>query len=349
MDQAQPSHLAAATSWLEQGRTLCVPPLQAAVARLAAPMDRIAAYHFGWTDQYGRPGGVYGGKTARAALAVLSAEAAGAAPTVAIPGGIAVELVHNFSLLHDDFMDGDTERRHRPAAWTVFGGTWAILTGDALLALAPQVLWEQGAPSVAAQAVKRLTDTNCQMVDGQARDLAFEQRDHVDISECLQMEAEKTASLLGLSACIGAVLSGAEDTMVEALERYGHHLGMAFQAVDDLLGIWGPADATGKTAWSDLRRRKKTLPVLAALAEGGDASRQLADQLSNPADRGAESDSLLALRALLIEKAGGRNWTERQVRWHHEAALNALDDVPIPQRTRKKLTDFSETLMTRVR
>ncbi|WP_406053459.1 polyprenyl synthetase family protein [Streptomyces sp. NBC_01077] len=348
MNHALPADLAA-PSWLEQGRALCVPPLKDAVARLASPMGRIASYHFGWTDQHGRLVGGHGGKAVRAALAVLSAEAAGAERTVGIPGGIAVELVHNFSLLHDDFMDRDTERRHRPAAWTVFGGTWAVLTGDALLALAPQVLCEQAPPSAAARAVKRLTAANCQMVDGQARDLAFEQRDHVDISECLQMEAEKTASLLGLSACIGAVLAAADDTVVGALERYGHHLGMAFQAVDDLLGIWGPAGTTGKTAWSDLRRRKKTLPVVAALAEGGGASRQLADQLAAPADRGTEPDSLLALRALLIEKAGGRAWTERQARWHHEAALNALDEAPIPQRTRRQLSEFSESLMGRVR
>ncbi|WP_229847292.1 polyprenyl synthetase family protein, partial [Kitasatospora griseola] len=120
---------------LARGRTLCTPPMREAVATLAAPMDTVAAYHFGWIDRDGRPAAGDGGKAVRPALALLSAEAVGADAQVGVPGGVSVELVHNFSLLHDDLMDGDETRRHRATAWTVFGPAQAVLVGDALATL----------------------------------------------------------------------------------------------------------------------------------------------------------------------------------------------------------------------
>src|SRR5579883_3101599 len=132
-------------------RDLVDRPLREAIDRLAPKIRRVAAYHFGWEEADGRPGNG-GGKAVRSALAVLSAQAAGAPAQVGIPGAVAVELVHNFSLVHDDVMDGDTERRHRPTVWAVWGTTSAILTGDAMLALAQEVLLESPSPHKAAAA-----------------------------------------------------------------------------------------------------------------------------------------------------------------------------------------------------
>lgn len=128
------------TALLERGRALSAPVLRAAVDRLAPPMDTVAAYHFGWIDAEGRPSDGDGGKAVRPALALLSAEVAGAPAEAGIPGAVAVELVHNFSLLHDDLMDGDEQRRHRDTVWKVHGPAQAILVGDALFALAYDVL-----------------------------------------------------------------------------------------------------------------------------------------------------------------------------------------------------------------
>lgn len=336
----------------EQSEALCLPSLQKAVARLASPMDNIAGYHFGWNDRHGRPTGGNGGKSVRPALALLSAQAASADPMVGVPAGVAVELVHNFSLLHDDFMDGDELRRGRPTAWTVFGSAQAILTGDALLALATDVLLSTTTPGVApqdvARALKRLSTANCRLVDGQALDLSYEFRERITVEECLRMEGGKTGALLGCASSIGAVLAGADETTIDALDRFGRHLGLAFQAVDDLLGIWGEPASTGKPRWGDLRRRKKSLPICAALEEGGTASRQLTDILGTP-NSTDQDERQLALIASLVEEAGGRVWTQDEAGRQYESALGALDEIAMPETVRDQFTSLAAFVVRRTR
>ncbi len=339
---------------LARGRSLCTPPLRSAIARLAAPMDTVAAYHFGWIDRDGKPAAGDGGKAVRPALALLSAEAAGAPAEHGVPGGVSVEMVHNFSLLHDDLMDGDEFRRHRATAWTVFGPAQAILVGDALATLGTEVLLDaavsgKATAADAARAVRLITTATRKLIDGQAQDLSFEHRDLVTVEECLEMEGNKTGALLAASAAVGAVLAGADDRVSDALQRYGHHLGLAFQAVDDLLGIWGATEVTGKPHWGDLRQRKKSLPVAAALADGGEASRLLAEQLADPKGRGEESEPQLAARAALIEQAGGRAWTQDEARRQYETALAALDEVPMDRTVREHFVALAEFVVVRER
>ena len=181
-----------------------------------------------------------------------------------MPGAVAVELVHNFSLLHDDLMDHDAERRHRATVWAVWGPSMAILVGDAMLALAYQVLADVRDESSVAAAAMLGTATQG-LIAGQVEDLAFERRATVRVEECVAMAAGKTGALLGCSAAIGAVLAGAPVETVAALQIYGEELGLAFQLVDDLLGIWGDSAVTGKPVGSDLRARKKSLPISWAL------------------------------------------------------------------------------------
>lgn len=336
---------------LERGRTLATPVLRAAVDRLAPPMDTVAAYHFGWIDAQGNPSSGDGGKAVRPALAVLSAEVTGAAPEAGVPGAVAVELVHNFSLLHDDLMDGDEQRRHRDTVWKVHGPAQAILVGDALFALANEVLLELGTTD-AGRAARRLTTATRALIDGQAQDISYEHRDRVSVEECLEMEGNKTGALLACASSIGAVLGGADDRTADTLEKYGYHLGLAFQAVDDLLGIWGDPDATGKQTWSDLRQRKKSLPVVAALAAGGAASEQLGELLAADAkasDFENFSEEEFAARARLIEEAGGREWTAEEARRQHTIAIEALDAVDMPDRVREQFTALADFVVVRKR
>jgi geranylgeranyl diphosphate synthase, type I len=336
---------------LERGRTLSTPVLRAAVDRLATPMDTVAAYHFGWIDAEGRPADGDGGKAVRPALALLSAEAAGEAPDKGVPGAVAVELVHNFSLLHDDLMDGDEQRRHRDTVWKVHGPAQAILVGDALFALANEVLLELGTVE-AGRATRRLTTATRKLIDGQAQDISFEHRERVTVAECLEMEGNKTGALLACAASIGAVLGGADDRTADTLESYGHHLGLAFQAVDDLLGIWGDPGATGKQTWSDLRQRKKSLPVVAALAAGGPASERLGELLAADAksnDFESFSEEEFATRAALIEEAGGREWTSQEARRQHAVAIRALDRVDMPEEVRARLVALADFVVVRKR
>ncbi len=298
---------------LTWSRATFEPALRAAVGTLPSSMRRIAGYHFGWWNEHGQPYQVpekgAGGKAIRPTLVLLSAQAVGGVPAAAVPAAVAVELVHNFSLLHDDVLDGDVTRRHRPTAWSVFGLNAAILAGDALLTLALDLLAASGHPA-AIGGIRMLTATVQDLVDGQSADLAFEQRVQVELAECLSMAELKTGSLIACACAVGAAFGGGSSEQVQSLRGFGKHLGLAFQHVDDLLGIWGDPGVTGKPVYSDLRSRKKSLPVVAALTSGTPAGPELAEFYHREAQL---SDTDLVHAAELIDIAGGRAWSQTQV------------------------------------
>lgn len=334
-------------SALERARTITVPAMRAAVARLDPASRAATVYHLGLAEADGSPrpdGG--GGKAVRPALALLSAELAGATAEAGVPAAVAVELVHNFSLLHDDVMDGDTERRHRPTVWTVWGTPTALLTGDALLALASEVLLESGLPSAPAATLELMAATR-ELIRGQVADLSFETRPTVGLRECLEMADGKTGALLATSGCIGALLVGAQPAVVDALRGYGAALGTAFQLVDDLLGIWGDPAVTGKPVLADLRARKKTLPVTYVLCRGGRAARELAAWYAagRSSDGGPEDE--LRRAADLVEAGGGRAWAEAEADRRMRLAEAALDRVPLPTGPRAELLALGRFLTRR--
>lgn len=300
--------------------TTVEPALRAAVGTLPWSMRRIAGYHFGWWNEHGQlyqaeskgPEKNTGGKAIRPTLVLLSAQAVSDVAEVAaaaLPAAAAVELVHNFSLLHDDVLDGDVTRRHRPTAWSVFGVNAAILAGDALLTLALDVLASCGHPA-ATDATRMLTATVQKLIDGQSADLDLEQGVEVELAECVSMAERKTGALIECACAVGAAFGEGSPGQVEHFRRFGAHLGLAFQHVDDLLGIWGDPAVTGKPVYSDLRSRKKSLPVVAALTSGTPAGLELADLYYCKAPL---SNIDLARAAELIRIAGGRTWSQVQV------------------------------------
>jgi geranylgeranyl diphosphate synthase type I len=302
-------------------RTVLDPFLRAAVDTMPPLVRRIAGYHLGWTDEHGRPTDANPGKAVRPTLTLLAAEALGGDPEVALPAAAAVELVHNSSLVHDDVIDGDGTRRHRPTAWVVFDVGPALLAGDALLALAQAVLATSGHPA-AAEGSRMLCRAAVDLTEGQCADLSFERRSDVSLAECLAMVEAKTAALIGCACALGACFGGGSPDQVVHLSRFGRHLGFAFQLVDDLLGIWGDPGDTGKPVFSDLQSRKKTLPVVAALASGTPAGRELAALLGRDGELSGEE---LARAAAAVDRAGGRAWTEAQVDVFVTRALQDLD------------------------
>jgi geranylgeranyl diphosphate synthase, type I len=304
---------------------------EACERRLSPTIAAVVGYHLGWLDADGRPAGLRGGKSVRAALALCSARAAGADPSAGIPGAVGVELVHTFSLLHDDIMDGDRERHGRPAAWTEFGRPRAILAGDAVLALAYRVLFDAG--PVGGAALGSLAAATERLIDGQALDLDLEGRADATPEDCIRMCAGKTGALLECAASIGALLAGAGDGVVEPLGAFGRHLGLAFQAVDDLLGIWGDPAVTGKPVFGDLVQRKTSLPVAMALASGGEGARELAGLLGRPSLDVGE----LERAAALVAACGGRAGAEEHARAELARALAALDATPIDPDARADL------------
>ncbi len=328
---------------LRRSRALVAPALRRAVTRLDPDSREQAAYHMGLVDGDGAPAD--GGKAVRAALALLSARAAGAPAEVGLPGAVAVELVHNFSLVHDDLMDGDTERRHRPTVWARFGAASAILTGDALLALATEVLMEADSPHAPA-AARGLAATVRELVGGQVADMDFETRTDVSVQECLAMAAGKTGALLAASAAIGAVLAGADDALVRSLDAFGAELGIAFQLVDDLLGIWGDPEVTGKPVLSDLRSRKRSLPVTYAVQHGGPAGRELGAWL---AGSGEADPAQLRRAAALVEAGGGRRWALAEARSRRGRAEELLAEADLPATPRAELVALGRLLVDRDR
>jgi geranylgeranyl diphosphate synthase type I len=303
---------------------LVEPALRIAVGRLDEGTAQVCRYHLGFADAEGAelPAGA-GGKQVRPLLALLSARAAGQDERDAVPAAVACQLVHDFSLLHDDVMDGDVERRHRPTTWAVFGVPAAILAGDAMLNLAHEVLSETASPT-AGWAARCLGTATRRLIAGQTADLAFESRPDVTLAECLRMAEDKTGALIACSACLGAVLVDAPAALVLGLADFGSHLGLAFQVTDDLLGIWGAPERTGKPARSDIASRKKSVPVVAALQSCTPAGWRLRQlyQSSGPLQ---EDD--LQTAAELVEEAGGRDFAERLAREQSDAALAALSAV----------------------
>jgi geranylgeranyl diphosphate synthase type I len=335
---------ASAPEVLTRVGSIVQPALRAAVGTMSDERMRlIASYQLGWCDADGQPT-ESGGKAIRPALAILSSEAVLGTPYCGIPGAVAIELVHNFSLLHDDVMDGDVTRRHRPTGWVAFGEGDAILAGNALLTLAVQVLLDTGVEG--RRSLPHLMNATQVLISGQSRDLYLEGREAVSVEDVLGMEAGKTAALLACAASIGALAAGAPDRIVDGLETFGHQVGMAFQLVDDILGVVGDPNRTGKSSSSDVRTGKRSAPIVAALCSGTSAGRRLGELF---ADAPLEDDDTVALATSLIEEAGGLAWAAREADTRLTAALQQLDELALGEPAVTGLSDIATYIVARDR
>ena len=315
---------------LSRTKTLVQPALEAATQRLSLELQPLVSHHLS-----------AGGKYVRACLALLSASAAGADEHVGLVGALAIEFVHNFSLIHDDIIDNDVTRRHEPTVWAKYGVGPAIIAGDALSTLAFQLLLEE--PTVEhVRAARRLADAIQAMVVGQAQDIASEHQLSLSVEECLHMEAGKTGALLACAASIGAVLAGANDDVVNALSEYGDHLGLAFQATADVLGVWGEPSITGKPVGNDLRLRKKTLPISIANAKGFDIFAKPSSSVEQEL-----SDADVAEAMVLLEECGARYETLELAEKELRAALEALDRAPMASTARDELAVIARYVIER--
>ncbi|GGY46712.1 family 2 encapsulin nanocompartment cargo protein polyprenyl transferase [Streptomyces djakartensis] len=315
---------------LDRARAEVDPVLRAALDSLPGPMRRIGLYHFGWEQADGTRAEGGSGKAIRPALVLAAAAALGGprARTGAVRAAAAVELIHNFTLLHDDVMDRDATRRHRPTAWTVFGDADAILAGDALQALALRLLAQDPHPA-ASRAAALLADCVVELCAGQHADTALERRGpgEVTLDEVLAMAEAKTGALLGCACAIGGLYAGAGDADVAALDAFGREAGLAFQLIDDVIGIWGDPRRTGKPVGADLAARKKSLPVVAAFASGTPAAAELAELYARPSEK-EDLDHI----ALTVERAGGRDWAQSQAADRMALAMEQLARaVPDPE------------------
>lgn len=284
-------------------------------------------YHLGWVDEHFAPAHANSGKRLRPLLLLRVAEALGADPIGAIPAAAAVELLHNFTLVHDDVQDESSHRRHRETVWRRWGAAQAINVGDALYALAHTTLYTLAQPPYdhpAAQvlAIARDFDRTARaIVEGQYLDLAQEGQWGGGTARYLATIEGKTAAIMAFAARTGATLAGADAPTSEALARFGLALGLAFQVRDDILGIWGASEATGKPAADDIRRRKQSLPLVMLDERAAPATRATLRALY---DAPLRDERDIARVLALLDAAGIAARCQALVTRYHDEARAAL-------------------------
>ncbi|HEV7237320.1 MAG TPA: polyprenyl synthetase family protein [Ktedonobacteraceae bacterium] len=337
--------------------------LHTAIAKVAAntgdidlqPFYGQMQYHLGWVDNEFTPIANNPGKLLRPTLLLLAYEAAGAwglATTNtdylrrALPAAAAIELTHNFTLIHDDIEDGDSERRHRSTLWKLWGIPQAINTGDGLFALARLTLWDvvdEGVAGAIAARLGAVLDRACLVLsEGQYLDISFEGRQNISVAMYLDMISRKTGALMGSAAEMGALLGTSDQETRHRLRSFGDAMGVAFQVRDDLLGVWASTAELGKTPAGDIYRRKKSLPFLHALEHADASDQQRLQQVyqQKAPITAIQVDEVLAIFARTHSKAYCQNFLADQCRLAHEAlasvprtnspvAARALDDMEI--------------------
>ncbi|MFN8469916.1 MAG: polyprenyl synthetase family protein, partial [Caldilineaceae bacterium] len=309
-----------------------LPPLEAEMRAVLAGDEQATAahygmmqYHMGWVDASFAPSVLNAGKRLRPILCLLACTEVGGRTDAALPAAAAIEILHNFSLVHDDIEDGDEARRHRATVWKLWGVPLAINVGDGMFALAfaaMQRLSAHGVPPTAVLAALDVFTRTCiALTEGQYLDMSFEQRGDVSEDEYLRMIAGKTAALVGASVAIGAYIGGAGPEQAQCLQRFGQEIGLAFQIQDDVLGIWGDPAVTGKAAGNDVLRKKKSLPMLHALnhpAVGTEFGALLAGEV--------DAGSLPAALALL-DAADARTFAVAAAEAHYAMGMVALEQA----------------------
>jgi geranylgeranyl diphosphate synthase type I len=266
----------------------------------------------------------------------------------ALPGAAAVELGHNFSLVHDDIEDDDRERRHRPTLWALHGIPQAINTGDMLFSLsriALHRLTDLGFPDRTVLRLMRLYDDTCvALCEGQYLDIWMAgQDDGLSVELYFDMIGRKTAALIAASIEAGAILATDDEAVIARYRAFGWDLGIAFQLNDDLLGIWGPELATGKEP-TDVPRRKKTLPVMYAFEHAAPEDRaHLAALYANGSLAPEDVTEIVAI----LERAGAHDYTREQARLHRDRALAELDAAgTIEREPRERLEEIIRSVIS---
>ncbi|UCF10253.1 MAG: polyprenyl synthetase family protein [Candidatus Bipolaricaulota bacterium] len=313
--------------------------LEALSATLAgeSPLRASLRYHAGLTDEQGERVDA-SGKLLRPSLVLFVAGELGGTADRAMPAAVALELVHNFSLIHDDIQDGDRMRRGRPTVWTLWGTGEAINAGDLMYTLAIETALRAG--DGVAELLLRATD---EMIEGQSLDLGFEDRP-ATLEEYLEMIDRKTGALLCAAFELGAVVADADRSVRKRLRALGRSVGRAFQIQDDLLGVWGDSEIVGKPNGSDIRRRKRSYPVILAFEKA-----QADDRATLEATYARESstDEEIATVVAIMDRLGILEAGQATVREHLEEAARVVEALPFSTGGRDEMTELIAYLARR--
>lgn len=299
-------------------------------------------YHLGWVDTTFAPTHNNPGKLLRPTLLLLAYEAAGAWGLTgqsatnedylrrALPAAAAVELTHNFTLIHDDIEDGDIERRHRTTLWKQWGIPQAINTGDGLFALSRLALWkvlDEGVEGSIAARLGAALDRACLILaEGQYLDISFERRLNISVAMYIDMISRKTAALMRCATEMGAMLGTRDQEVIESLSRFGWAIGVAFQVRDDMLGVWASSETLGKTQAGDIHRRKKSLPILHALEHASEPDKQFLQKVYQ--QEASLADEQVQAILAVFKRTHTREYCRGFLTQQCQSAYAALASVP---------------------
>ncbi|PDW03015.1 polyprenyl synthetase family protein [Candidatus Viridilinea mediisalina] len=297
-----------------------------------APFYHMQEYHLGWRDQHLAPAESDPGKLIRPLLVLLACQAAGGDAQQALPLAAGIQLLHDFTLIHDDIEDDSATRRGRPTLWSLWGLAQGINAGDGMFVLAHLAIHRLHAlgvpPERTLTVLRRFDETILRVCEGQFLDISFEGDLSITPEDYLTMIERKTSVLIAGACELGAIVAGASETTVNTLATFGLKVGLAFQIEDDILGIWGEPEVTGKPRAADLYRRKVSLPIVYALAHA--AERETLAQIY----RAGEPDAAAVQRCLaILDAVGARDYCAKVAQTHHSAAFAALAQLTPPAGT----------------
>ena len=312
------------------------------------PVYDMLRYYMGWADVSGNPCVATEGKYLRPTLCLFACDATGGAISQAMPAAVALELIHNFSLIHDDIQDQDETRHHRKTLWAVWGVPKALVAGNILRITADAALESLQRQGVERRrilpVVSQLTQAYLEMIEGQYLDISFEGQRDVGLSQYLDMIARKTGALIRCSFTIGALIGAHDPAAADAFRESGKALGFIFQVRDDILGVWGEEASTGKPVGADIRRKKNSFPVVYAMsqAQGADKRRLLQiyeqDEIAD-----ADVDDVLCI----MDAVHTRAYAHSLAAEHGEVAVAALTAADLDKRALDEVEDLIEFLLVR--
>ena len=305
-------------------------------------------YYLGWVDIDGNPYSATEGKALRPTLCLFACEATGGSVSDALPAAVALELIHNFSLIHDDIQDRDEMRHHRPTLWAEWGVPKALVAGNILRIVADRSLNGLGEPHADKQRVlgviNLLTEAYLEMIEGQYLDISYEGRRDIGMDDYLDMIARKTGALIRCSLNLGAMIGTRHAATVEAFRDFGRSLGYVFQIRDDVLGVWGDEESTGKPVGADILRKKNSLPVVYAMSVAGGSEKQL---LVETYGKDHLNDDDVATVLGVMDEVRTREYAHRIAADHCDAAMRALSAIEMGPEMRQQAEELVHFLLVR--
>jgi len=311
------------------------------------PLYDMIRYHLGWQDKEGKAIEAHTGKYLRATLCLLGCECTGSNFDKALPLAGAIEYIHNFSLIHDDIQDNDRVRRHRPTVWSIWGKPQAINAGSAMSSIAGLALGELDRLGVEARKqldAAAIMDNAClEMLEGQYLDISFEARPEIGLDEYMVMIEKKTSALIRASLMMGASLN-LDKKSLDPFSLLGSNLGLAFQIKDDILGIWGNDYKTGKPNGSDIRKKKKSFPIVLLLERLNPKKKEILLDIYNSTNMTAED---VALVISWLDEIGARHYSQEKADYYYSRTLESIEALPARGPMKSQFRKVSEFLVKR--